>query len=141
MQITTAMFGAAVLIPAFVILAQLAFLGNAGGAGSGSDTTLSTWLAIATFLGGIAYLVALVTLMWRTQGNCRWCVYYLIIYAVYVAAMLAYISLGDFAHQAKTSGLMTALSNNFLGILYLAVPVVFVVLLAVRSRVRELSSS
>ncbi len=134
-NVVTYVFGIAVLVPAFVVFLQFVILGNVAKSETDSaETPLATWLSLGTLFGGIAYLIALGMFAWRPQANCRWCLCCLIGYAIYVAGMIGYISWGDFAHQAKTYGLVSALSDNVSALLYIAAPLIFVVLLIFRPR-------
>jgi len=141
-NVVTCVFGIAVLVPAFVVFLQFAILGNVAKSETDSaGTPLATWLSLGTLFGGIAYLIALGMFAWRPQANCRWCLYCLIGYSIYVAGMIGDIVLDDFAHQMKTYGLVSALSNHVPDLLYVAVPLLFVALLIFRPRVEQVSGA
>ena len=128
-NVFTCVLGIAVLVPAFVLFIHLAFLGNVASSADSAETPMATWLSIGTLFGGVAYLIALGMFAWRPHTVCRWCLYWLIGFSIYVAGMIGYISSGNFAQQVKTSGLLSALSSNAQDLLYIAVPLIFVVLL------------
>lgn len=121
--------GVAVLVPAFVLVLQFGILGSAAKSETIVETPLTIWLMFGTLFGGVAYLIALGVLAWKSQASCRWCLYCLTGYAIYIAVMIGYISAGDFTLQMRTSGLLSALSSNAQVLFYLTAPLVFVVLL------------
>jgi hypothetical protein len=114
--------GVLVLLPAFVMWLQLAFLDNvARSKGEGGG-----WHSFVILLTTIGYLVALVIWMVR-QKRAPLRDGYLIAYCAYIAGLLAFASSGNFLHQIGLYGLITAVSNHLDALLYVALPVAFLV--------------
>jgi hypothetical protein len=116
---------------------QFASQGNAGAAAGSGDVPLGTWLAVLTVVGAVAHVIALAMVAIRTREDCRWCVFVLGGYAVYVAGMIGYISLSGFLQQVRMSGILSALLNTIPDIVYIAIALTFAVLVVV-TRLRAL---
>lgn len=111
--------GVLVLLPAFVVWLQLAFLDNvARSKGEGG------WHSVVVLLATIGYLVALVVWMVR-QKRAPLRDGYLIAYCAYIAGLLAFASSGNFLHQIGLYGPITAIGNHLDALLYVALPVAF----------------
>jgi len=126
----------AVLVPAFVLCMQFAVQSNAAAVES-AGVSVAMWLTVVTLLGGIAYVIALAVLAFSSQSDCHWCLYFLGGYALYVAGMIGYVSSGNFVHQLRTSGVVSALSNNALDVAYIVISLVLFVLIIAKSRLGQ----
>ena len=118
------LLGITVLIPAFLLLMHFAVLSNVAGSGAGR-THVATLLEIVTFAGGITHLIALGKIVFKHRNMCRWCHYYCIAYAIYVSAMMGYLSLGNFLRKLETSGLLYALSSHIQSVAYMLIALLF----------------
>jgi hypothetical protein len=111
--------GVLVLLPAFVVWLQLAFLENIA-----RSTGEDGWHSFVILLATILYLGALVAWMVnRKTMPIRDS--YLIGYCVCIAGLLAYASSGNFFHQIKLYDFITALGNHLDALFYVALPVAF----------------
>lgn len=117
----TLVIGASTLVSAFVLFVHLAFLGNIE-----EGTDLSALFARGTLLAGLVCLTVLIII--TVKGvSCRWCLYYLMCFSIYISAMIGYTSLGDFTNALKTRQILPWISNNARDLIYTSMPVVFLV--------------
>jgi hypothetical protein len=113
--------GVLVLLPAFIVWLQFAFLENVARS-KGEEG----WHSFVILLTTIGYLVALVTWM-VTQKRTLVRDGYLIAYCAYIAGVFALALSGNFVHQIKLYGPITAVSNHLDAMFYVALPAAFLV--------------
>lgn len=126
-RITLAALGLFVLVPAFVLFANLSVIGNSSSGVAVTNSVPVSWLSFVTLIGAVVFLIALWKLIFARK-RCCWCGIWCVGYGFYVSVMIGCAVSDNFIAKLQTSGVLYALLRHDIDIVFVVVPIIFSVL-------------